>query len=92
MQRSRRSEVSQLLASDTTNGGLTRTFTRFSQAIDEVVDARVWSGIHFRNADEQGAKIGRQVARYREKHYFQPVEKHDRGNDDEGNRGDEGDD
>ena len=44
---------------DTNNGGLTRSFTRFSQAIDEVVDARVWSGIHFRNADEQGAKIGR---------------------------------
>ena len=41
---------------DTTNGGLTRSFTRFSQAIDEIVDARVWSGIHFRSADEQGAR------------------------------------
>ena len=77
--------------SDTTNGGLTRTFTSFSQAIHEVEDARVWSGIHFRNADEQGSKIGRQVARYREKHYFQPVHRHDHS-DDEGNRGDEDDD
>jgi hypothetical protein len=59
--------------SDTTNGGLTRSFTRFSQAIDEVVDARVWSGIHFRIADEQGAKIGRQVAKWREQHYFGPI-------------------
>ena len=58
---------------DTNNGGLTRSFTRFSQAIDEVVDARVWSGIHFRTADEQGAKIGRQVARYRNQHFFEPV-------------------
>ena len=58
---------------DTNNGGLTRSFTRFSQAIDEVVDARVWSGIHFRNADEQGAKIGRQVAKWRERHYFEPA-------------------
>ena len=58
---------------DTNNGGLTRSFTRFSQAIDEVVDARVWSGIHFRTADEQGAKIGRQVARYRDRHYFEPI-------------------
>ena len=51
---------------DTNNGGLTRSYTRFSDAIDEIVDARVWSGIHFRTADEQGAKIGqegRQVAR-----------------------------
>jgi hypothetical protein len=59
--------------SDTNNGGLTRSWTTFSQAIDEVVDARVWSGIHFRTADEQGAKIGRQIARWRERQYFQTV-------------------
>ena len=58
---------------DTNNAGLTRSFTRFSQAIDEVVDARIWSGIHFRNTDEQGAKIGRQVASWRERHYFEAV-------------------
>jgi PAP2 superfamily len=58
--------------SDTNNAGLTRSFTRFSQAIDEIVDARVWSGIHFRTADEQGERIGTQVARYREEHYFRP--------------------
>jgi hypothetical protein len=59
---------------DTNNGGFTRSFTRFSQAIDEIVDARVWSGIHFRNADEQGARIGRRVANWREQqHYFRPV-------------------
>jgi hypothetical protein len=58
--------------SDTNNAGLTRSFTRFSQAIDEIVNARVWSGIHFRTADEQGELIGTQVARYREEHYFQP--------------------
>jgi hypothetical protein len=58
---------------DTNNGGFTRSFTRFSDAIDDVVDARVWSGIHFRNADEQGARIGRQVAKWRERHYFHPV-------------------
>jgi hypothetical protein len=50
-----------------------RSFTRFSQATDEVVDARVYSGIHFRIADEHGAKIGKQVARWREKHFFEPA-------------------
>ena len=58
---------------DTNNAGLTRSFTSFSQAIDEIVDARVWSGIHFRNADEQGEKIGKQVAKWRQHHYFAPV-------------------
>ena len=48
-----------------------RSFSRFSQATNEVVDARVYSGIHFRIADEHGAKIGKQVARWREKHFFQ---------------------
>jgi hypothetical protein len=58
--------------SDTNNGGLTRSFSSLSQAIDEIVDARVWSGIHFRTADEQGQSIGRQVARYRQGRYFRP--------------------
>jgi hypothetical protein len=58
---------------DTSNGGLTRSFTRFSQAIDEVVDARVWSGIHFRKADEDGATIAKQIAKYRHRNYFGAV-------------------
>ena len=53
-----------------TSAGFTRTFRSFSQATQEVVDARVWSGIHFRNADEDGARIGKQVARWREQYYF----------------------
>lgn len=53
-----------------TTSGTTRSFTSFSDAIDEVVDARVWSGIHFRTADEQGATIGYNVARWSRIHYF----------------------
>jgi hypothetical protein len=59
--------------SDTNNAGLTRSFDSFSRAIEEVVNARIWSGIHFRNADEQGERIGRQVARWRERHYFKAI-------------------
>jgi hypothetical protein len=56
--------------------GLTRTFTRASDAVDEVVDARVWSGIHFRKADEDGARIGRDVAKWRKHHYFKKAKAH----------------
>jgi hypothetical protein len=59
---------------DTNNGGLTRSFSSFSQAIEEIVDARVWSGIHFHTADEQGQRIGRRVAGYRQGRYFRPVD------------------
>jgi hypothetical protein len=59
---------------DTNNAGLTRSFSSLSQAIDEIVDARVWSGIHFRTADVQGQRIGRHVASYRQGRYFRPVD------------------
>jgi hypothetical protein len=55
------------------NSGTTRSYTRLSQAVEEGIDARVWSGIHFRIADVHGAKIGRQIARYRRQHYFHPT-------------------
>lgn len=53
--------------------GEVRTFSRLSTAMDEVIDARVWGGIHFRTADVVGAQIGAKVGRYADKHYFQPV-------------------
>jgi len=49
----------------------TRSFDRFSDALKEIIDARVWSGIHFRTADVQGAVLGKKVAQYLGKHYFQ---------------------
>jgi PAP2 superfamily len=61
---------------DTNNANLSRSFTRLSDAIEEIVDARVWSGIHFRTADEAGRRIGERVARFREEHYFE--RRHDR--------------
>jgi hypothetical protein len=50
-----------------------RSFERFSEAINEIIDARVWAGIHFRTADVQGAALGKKVAHYLQKHYFQPT-------------------
>jgi hypothetical protein len=52
----------------------TRTFTRLSQAEQEVVDARVYSGIHYRHSDTTARKQGRHVANWVFRHYFRPVE------------------
>jgi hypothetical protein len=49
-----------------------RSFDRFSDILKEVIDARVWAGIHFRTADTQGAVLGKKVAHYMIRHYFQP--------------------
>jgi hypothetical protein len=54
--------------------GTTRSFDRLSDALKEVIDARVWGGIHFRTADVQGAVLGKKVAHWERMHYFQPVD------------------
>ena len=53
--------------------GQPRHFDRFSHALKEIIDSRIWGGIHFRTADVQGAVIGKKVAHWMEKHYFQPT-------------------
>jgi hypothetical protein len=50
-----------------------RHFERFSDALQEVVEARIWGGIHFRTADEQGAKMGKQIAQWIKTRYFEPM-------------------
>ena len=45
---------------------------RFSQGIDEVINTRVWEGIHFRYSDEQGMRAGRCVGQYVVRHALQP--------------------
>jgi len=64
----------------TTNPGPTivdtRTYNRFSDAAQDVVDARIYEGIHFRFADEVGRRQGRQVAEWIFKNYLRPLHKH----------------
>ena len=53
--------------------GTTRSFARLSDVLRESINARIWGGIHFRNADVEGALLGAKVALYLHFHYFQPV-------------------
>lgn len=57
-------------------GPATRTFSSFSQAVDEIVEARIWAGLHFRTADVQGLQLGTNVADYAAANYFEPVGNH----------------
>ena len=54
----------------------TRRYCRFSDAAQEVVDARIYEGIHFRFADEAARKQGRQVADWIFKNFFRPLDKY----------------
>lgn len=53
--------------------GETLHFDRFSDALDEITQARIWAGLHFRTADVQAKELGRHVAEYVAGNYFQPV-------------------
>ncbi|PYU23514.1 MAG: hypothetical protein DMG30_11420 [Acidobacteria bacterium] len=44
--------------------GVVRFFASFSDALDEIKDARVFAGIHFRTACDDGQILGTQVANY----------------------------
>jgi len=55
-----------------TFSGVTRQWLTFDEGMQEVVDARVYSGIHFRTADEVGARVGRQVAHFVMTHALRP--------------------
>jgi hypothetical protein len=55
----------------------TRTYTHFSEAAQEVVNARIYEGIHFRFADEVARMQGRQAAEWAFNNYLRPINRGD---------------
>jgi hypothetical protein len=53
--------------------GITRSFASFSQAARESADSRVYAGIHFPSACEDGLVLGRKVGQRVATMYLQPV-------------------
>lgn len=51
-----------------TDPGSTHTYQTWHQITREVIDARVWEGIHFRFSDITGARVGSEVAHYDLRH------------------------
>jgi hypothetical protein len=59
------------LSSTVTN--TTRTFENTDDLIKEIIDARVYGGMHYRTSVQHGAVIGKKVAKWMTKNYFQTV-------------------
>jgi hypothetical protein len=53
--------------------GIVRVFPDFTAAGNELVDTRVFAGIHFRTADADSLELGRRIANYVIANAFQPV-------------------
>jgi hypothetical protein len=44
--------------------GLSLTYRVWRELTEDIINARVWTGVHFRFSDERGARLGRTVADY----------------------------
>ena len=63
----------QLTLISTAVPGVQRFYDSGRALRQDVVNARIWLGIHFRTADTASRKIGRQLAAWTIENYFQPV-------------------
>ena len=53
--------------------GVSRQYNSFSEAADEVKNARIWGGLHFRNSCNVGQEVGFVIADYALANYLRPV-------------------
>jgi hypothetical protein len=56
-----------------TPGALPRTYTTFAQVAADVVDGRIFMGIHFRFADTTARRQGEHVARWAYTRFLRPI-------------------
>lgn len=54
--------------------GEVRSFRSFSAALEEVKNARIFAGIHFRTATEVGQQLGRSIAQFVRNNMFQRID------------------
>ena len=53
--------------------GVTRKWERLSDVVQEVSNARVCSGVHYRFSTETGTKVGKDIGAYAVANYMQPL-------------------
>jgi hypothetical protein len=57
----------------TTAPGVTHSWSSLDEFTDEVAEARIWAGFHYRFSTRAGTQLGRQVAAYVTRNAMQPV-------------------
>jgi len=65
-----------------------RSFDNTDDLIKEIIDARIFGGMHYRISGEDGIVVGKKIAKWVARHYFRPVDDCDRHHGD----GHDGDD
>jgi hypothetical protein len=66
-------QIDVVLTSETRNLAQTaRRYQRVNDLVRQIIDARVWGGVHYRESVVKGVNVGRNVAHWTLKRYFLP--------------------
>jgi hypothetical protein len=67
-------EIPPVSMTSPTAPGVTRTWRRIGDYAQEVNNARIWSGVHYRNSTEVGAQMGRKIGELATTQFMQPLQ------------------
>ena len=70
-------DVKDVIALHSPATGETRYYKNVDAITDEVIEARVWGGIHFRTSDLVGAKMGKEIGKWVVQHFLKPIDDND---------------
>ncbi|HEY2675712.1 MAG TPA: vanadium-dependent haloperoxidase [Steroidobacteraceae bacterium] len=65
-------DVQEIFLTSPTAPGITHRWSSLDAFTDEVANARVWAGFHYRSSGRVGTAMGREVGRYVAAHFVQP--------------------
>ncbi len=68
-------EIPEIAISSPTAPGVTRRWTNMTAFTDEIANARVWAGFHYRFSTRVGTQMGYEIGDYVVKNTMQPVSK-----------------
>ena len=66
-------EVPPITMTSPTAPGATHRWTRISDYVQEVDNARIWGGLHYRNSIEVGEAMGRKIGVLAVKNFLKPL-------------------
>ena len=66
-------DIPEIAITSTAAPGVTHRFTNMTAFADEVANARIWSGFHYRFSTRVGTDMGHQIGEYVVKNVMQPV-------------------
>jgi hypothetical protein len=66
-------DIPEVAATSVTAPGVTHRWTNMTVFADEVANARIWAGFHYRFSTQVGTGMGRQIGEYVVKNVMQPV-------------------